>query len=148
MLLRSDIEALFALEDAVILFGDFNCKNTNWGCSVSNPGVKHRCTHRRRRRALPSGTLVRPTDLHLQTRNTRSASFSLSPATTELRSVSFRGALRQSLKIFPWLECNVCHTQRVRLRRERLRANSEVGGDVLVTKNPTLFTCPYACSSF
>ncbi|GBP71322.1 Probable RNA-directed DNA polymerase from transposon X-element [Eumeta japonica] len=37
-LLRSDIEALFVLGDAVILFGDFNCKNTNWGCAVSNPG--------------------------------------------------------------------------------------------------------------
>ncbi|GBP67562.1 RNA-directed DNA polymerase from mobile element jockey [Eumeta japonica] len=37
-LLRSDIEALLALGDAVILFGDFNCKHTNWGCAVSNPG--------------------------------------------------------------------------------------------------------------
>ncbi|GBP19322.1 Probable RNA-directed DNA polymerase from transposon BS [Eumeta japonica] len=37
-LLRSDIEALLALGDAVILFGDFNYKNTNWGCAVTNPG--------------------------------------------------------------------------------------------------------------
>ncbi|GBP34182.1 RNA-directed DNA polymerase from mobile element jockey [Eumeta japonica] len=37
-LLRSDIEALLALGDAIILFGDFNCKHTNWGCAVSNPG--------------------------------------------------------------------------------------------------------------
>ncbi|GBP24879.1 hypothetical protein EVAR_14213_1 [Eumeta japonica] len=35
-LLRSDIEALFALGDAVILFGDFNRKNTNWKCNYSN----------------------------------------------------------------------------------------------------------------
>ncbi|GBP89043.1 Probable RNA-directed DNA polymerase from transposon BS [Eumeta japonica] len=31
----SNIEAT---GDAVILFGDFNCKHTNWGCAVSNPG--------------------------------------------------------------------------------------------------------------
>ncbi|GBP86572.1 RNA-directed DNA polymerase from mobile element jockey [Eumeta japonica] len=37
-LLRSDIETLLALRDAVNLFGDFNCKHTNWGCAVSNPG--------------------------------------------------------------------------------------------------------------
>ncbi|GBP83141.1 RNA-directed DNA polymerase from mobile element jockey [Eumeta japonica] len=37
-LLRSDIEALLTLGDAVILFGDFNCKHTDWGCTVSNPG--------------------------------------------------------------------------------------------------------------
>ncbi|GBP78989.1 Probable RNA-directed DNA polymerase from transposon BS [Eumeta japonica] len=37
-LLRSDIEALLALGDTVILFGDFNCKHTNWRCAVSNPG--------------------------------------------------------------------------------------------------------------
>ncbi|GBP43739.1 hypothetical protein EVAR_29721_1 [Eumeta japonica] len=36
-LLRSDIEAFLVLRDAVILFGDFNCKNTNWGCAVSYP---------------------------------------------------------------------------------------------------------------
>ncbi|GBP71112.1 Probable RNA-directed DNA polymerase from transposon BS [Eumeta japonica] len=35
-LLRSDLEALFALGDAVILFGDFNSKNTNWKCNYSN----------------------------------------------------------------------------------------------------------------
>ncbi|GBP67635.1 hypothetical protein EVAR_98690_1 [Eumeta japonica] len=33
-LLRSDLRALLALGDAVILFGDFNCKNPRWGCAV------------------------------------------------------------------------------------------------------------------
>ncbi|GBP94768.1 RNA-directed DNA polymerase from mobile element jockey [Eumeta japonica] len=37
-LLRGDTETLLALGGSVILFGDFNCKNTNWGCAVSNPG--------------------------------------------------------------------------------------------------------------
>ncbi|GBP73638.1 RNA-directed DNA polymerase from mobile element jockey [Eumeta japonica] len=31
---RSDLRALLALEDAVILFGDFNCKNPRWGCAI------------------------------------------------------------------------------------------------------------------
>ncbi|GBO99308.1 RNA-directed DNA polymerase from mobile element jockey [Eumeta japonica] len=31
---RSDLRALLALGDAVILFGDFNCKNPRWGCPV------------------------------------------------------------------------------------------------------------------
>ncbi|GBP59433.1 RNA-directed DNA polymerase from mobile element jockey [Eumeta japonica] len=31
---RRDLRALLALGDAVILFGDFNCKNPRWGCSV------------------------------------------------------------------------------------------------------------------
>ncbi|GBP43071.1 RNA-directed DNA polymerase from mobile element jockey [Eumeta japonica] len=35
-LLRSDLEALFALGDAVILFGDFNSRNTNWKCNYTN----------------------------------------------------------------------------------------------------------------
>ncbi|GBP22755.1 RNA-directed DNA polymerase from mobile element jockey [Eumeta japonica] len=35
-LLRSDLEALFALGDAVILFGDFNSKSTNWNCNYTN----------------------------------------------------------------------------------------------------------------
>ncbi|GBP84507.1 RNA-directed DNA polymerase from mobile element jockey [Eumeta japonica] len=35
-LLRSDLRALFALGDAVILFGDLNCKSTRWGCPVNN----------------------------------------------------------------------------------------------------------------
>ncbi|GBP40330.1 hypothetical protein EVAR_86476_1 [Eumeta japonica] len=35
-LLLSDLEALLVLGDAVILFGDFNCKNPRWGCIVSN----------------------------------------------------------------------------------------------------------------
>ncbi|GBP39666.1 RNA-directed DNA polymerase from mobile element jockey [Eumeta japonica] len=35
-LLRSDIEAPFALEDDVILFGDLNSKITNWKCNYSN----------------------------------------------------------------------------------------------------------------
>ncbi|GBP67587.1 RNA-directed DNA polymerase from mobile element jockey [Eumeta japonica] len=35
-LLRSDLEALFALLDAVILFGDFNSKSTNWNCNYTN----------------------------------------------------------------------------------------------------------------
>ncbi|GBP64385.1 RNA-directed DNA polymerase from mobile element jockey [Eumeta japonica] len=33
-LLRSDLRALLALGDAVILFGDFNCKNPRWGCAT------------------------------------------------------------------------------------------------------------------
>ncbi|GBP55045.1 RNA-directed DNA polymerase from mobile element jockey [Eumeta japonica] len=33
-LLRSDLRALLVLGDAVILFGDFNCKNPRWGCAV------------------------------------------------------------------------------------------------------------------
>ncbi|GBP48475.1 RNA-directed DNA polymerase from mobile element jockey [Eumeta japonica] len=33
-LLRSDLRTLLALGDAVILFGDFNCKNPRWGCAV------------------------------------------------------------------------------------------------------------------
>ncbi|GBP62133.1 Probable RNA-directed DNA polymerase from transposon BS [Eumeta japonica] len=33
-LLRSDLRALLALGDAVILFGDFNCKNPRWGCTI------------------------------------------------------------------------------------------------------------------
>ncbi|GBP75758.1 Probable RNA-directed DNA polymerase from transposon BS [Eumeta japonica] len=33
-LLRSDLRALLGLGDAVILFGDFNCKNPRWGCAV------------------------------------------------------------------------------------------------------------------
>ncbi|GBP90906.1 Probable RNA-directed DNA polymerase from transposon BS [Eumeta japonica] len=35
-LLRSDLEALFALGDAVILVGDFNSKNSNWKCNYTN----------------------------------------------------------------------------------------------------------------
>ncbi|GBP88207.1 Probable RNA-directed DNA polymerase from transposon BS [Eumeta japonica] len=35
-LLRGDLEALFALGDAVILFGDFNSKSTNWKCNYFN----------------------------------------------------------------------------------------------------------------
>ncbi|GBP17989.1 Nucleic-acid-binding protein from transposon X-element [Eumeta japonica] len=35
-LLQSDLKILFALGDAVILFGDFNSKNTNWNCKYSN----------------------------------------------------------------------------------------------------------------
>ncbi|GBP44859.1 RNA-directed DNA polymerase from mobile element jockey [Eumeta japonica] len=35
-LLRSDLETLLALGDAVILFGDFNSKNINWKCNYSN----------------------------------------------------------------------------------------------------------------
>ncbi|GBP55075.1 RNA-directed DNA polymerase from mobile element jockey [Eumeta japonica] len=31
---RRDLRALLALGDAVILFGDFNCKNPRWGCPV------------------------------------------------------------------------------------------------------------------
>ncbi|GBP05509.1 RNA-directed DNA polymerase from mobile element jockey [Eumeta japonica] len=40
-LLRHDLRALFALGDAVILFGDFNCKNIRWGCPSNNyNGIK------------------------------------------------------------------------------------------------------------
>ncbi|GBP21274.1 Probable RNA-directed DNA polymerase from transposon BS [Eumeta japonica] len=40
-LLRRDLRALFALGDAVILFGDFNCKNIRWGCPSNNyNGIK------------------------------------------------------------------------------------------------------------
>ncbi|GBP31083.1 RNA-directed DNA polymerase from mobile element jockey [Eumeta japonica] len=35
-LLRSDLEALLALGDSVILFGDFNSKNRKWGCGIPN----------------------------------------------------------------------------------------------------------------
>ncbi|GBP30957.1 hypothetical protein EVAR_28600_1 [Eumeta japonica] len=35
-LVRRDLKALLALEDAVILFGDFNCKNPIWGCPTIN----------------------------------------------------------------------------------------------------------------
>ncbi|GBP67557.1 RNA-directed DNA polymerase from mobile element jockey [Eumeta japonica] len=35
-LLRSDLEALFALGDAVILVGDFNSKSSNWKCNYTN----------------------------------------------------------------------------------------------------------------
>ncbi|GBP72327.1 RNA-directed DNA polymerase from mobile element jockey [Eumeta japonica] len=35
-LFRSDLEALFALGDAVILFGDFNSKIINWKCNYSH----------------------------------------------------------------------------------------------------------------
>ncbi|GBP78958.1 RNA-directed DNA polymerase from mobile element jockey [Eumeta japonica] len=35
-LLRSYLEALFALEGAVILSGDFNSKSTNWNCNYTN----------------------------------------------------------------------------------------------------------------
>ncbi|GBP79733.1 RNA-directed DNA polymerase from mobile element jockey [Eumeta japonica] len=35
-LLRSNLEALLALGDPIILFGDFNCKSRNWGCVVPN----------------------------------------------------------------------------------------------------------------
>ncbi|GBP33177.1 RNA-directed DNA polymerase from mobile element jockey [Eumeta japonica] len=39
--LRRDLRALFALGDAVILFGDFNCKNIRWGCPSNNyNGIK------------------------------------------------------------------------------------------------------------
>ncbi|GBP36140.1 RNA-directed DNA polymerase from mobile element jockey [Eumeta japonica] len=34
LLLRTDLRALLALGDAVILFGDFNCKNSRWGCAT------------------------------------------------------------------------------------------------------------------
>ncbi|GBP86527.1 RNA-directed DNA polymerase from mobile element jockey [Eumeta japonica] len=33
-LLRSDLRALLALGDTVVLFGDFNWKNPRWGCAV------------------------------------------------------------------------------------------------------------------
>ncbi|GBP92307.1 RNA-directed DNA polymerase from mobile element jockey [Eumeta japonica] len=33
-LLRSDLRALLALRDAVILFGDFNYKNPRWSCAI------------------------------------------------------------------------------------------------------------------
>ncbi|GBP92647.1 hypothetical protein EVAR_48453_1 [Eumeta japonica] len=40
-LLRRDLRALFALADAIILFGDFNCKNIRWGCPSNNyNGIK------------------------------------------------------------------------------------------------------------
>ncbi|GBP13012.1 RNA-directed DNA polymerase from mobile element jockey [Eumeta japonica] len=40
-LLRHDLRAPFALGDAVILFGDFNCKNIRWGCPSNNyNGIK------------------------------------------------------------------------------------------------------------
>ncbi|GBP04260.1 RNA-directed DNA polymerase from mobile element jockey [Eumeta japonica] len=40
-LLRRDLRALFALGDAVILFGDFNCKNIRWGYPSNNyNGIK------------------------------------------------------------------------------------------------------------
>ncbi|GBP61825.1 RNA-directed DNA polymerase from mobile element jockey [Eumeta japonica] len=40
-LLRRDLRALFALGDAVILFGDFNCENIRWGCPSNNyNGIK------------------------------------------------------------------------------------------------------------
>ncbi|GBP68385.1 Probable RNA-directed DNA polymerase from transposon BS [Eumeta japonica] len=40
-LLRRDLKALFALRDAVILFGDFNYKNIRWGCLSNNyNGIK------------------------------------------------------------------------------------------------------------
>ncbi|GBP51751.1 RNA-directed DNA polymerase from mobile element jockey [Eumeta japonica] len=40
-LLRRDLRGLFALGDAVILFGDFNCKNIRWGCPSNNDnGIK------------------------------------------------------------------------------------------------------------
>ncbi|GBP11615.1 RNA-directed DNA polymerase from mobile element jockey [Eumeta japonica] len=35
-LLRSDLGALFALGDAVILVGDFNSKSSNWNCNYTN----------------------------------------------------------------------------------------------------------------
>ncbi|GBP13807.1 RNA-directed DNA polymerase from mobile element jockey [Eumeta japonica] len=35
-LVRRDLRALLALGDAVIFFGDFNCKNTRWGCPFNN----------------------------------------------------------------------------------------------------------------
>ncbi|GBP18029.1 hypothetical protein EVAR_16975_1 [Eumeta japonica] len=35
-LLRSDLEILIVLKDAVILFGDLNSKSTNWKCNYSN----------------------------------------------------------------------------------------------------------------
>ncbi|GBP86551.1 RNA-directed DNA polymerase from mobile element jockey [Eumeta japonica] len=35
-LLRSDVETLFALGDAVILFGDLNSKSTKWRCNYTN----------------------------------------------------------------------------------------------------------------
>ncbi|GBP40337.1 hypothetical protein EVAR_86483_1 [Eumeta japonica] len=34
LLIRSDLRALLALGDAVILSGDFNCKNPRWGCAI------------------------------------------------------------------------------------------------------------------
>ncbi|GBP26650.1 Probable RNA-directed DNA polymerase from transposon BS [Eumeta japonica] len=40
-LLRRDLRALFAFGDAVILFGNFNCKNIRWGCPSNNyNGIK------------------------------------------------------------------------------------------------------------
>ncbi|GBP55086.1 RNA-directed DNA polymerase from mobile element jockey [Eumeta japonica] len=40
-LLRRDLTALFALGDAVILFGDFNSKNIRWDCPSNNyNGIK------------------------------------------------------------------------------------------------------------
>ncbi|GBP60393.1 RNA-directed DNA polymerase from mobile element jockey [Eumeta japonica] len=40
-LLRRDLRAFFALGDAIILFGDFNCKNIRWGCPSNNyNGIK------------------------------------------------------------------------------------------------------------
>ncbi|GBP94600.1 Probable RNA-directed DNA polymerase from transposon BS [Eumeta japonica] len=42
-LLRSDIETLLALGDAVILFGDLNSKNTDWRCNTTKAtNVRHR----------------------------------------------------------------------------------------------------------
>ncbi|GBP70871.1 RNA-directed DNA polymerase from mobile element jockey [Eumeta japonica] len=35
-LLRRDLRALLALGYAVVLFGDFNCKSTRWGCPNNN----------------------------------------------------------------------------------------------------------------
>ncbi|GBP40857.1 Probable RNA-directed DNA polymerase from transposon BS [Eumeta japonica] len=35
-LLRRDLRALLALGDAIILFGDFNCRNIKWGCPSNN----------------------------------------------------------------------------------------------------------------
>ncbi|GBP70345.1 RNA-directed DNA polymerase from mobile element jockey [Eumeta japonica] len=35
-LLRSDIEVLFTLGDAIILFGDLSSKSTHWNCKYSN----------------------------------------------------------------------------------------------------------------
>ncbi|GBP56828.1 RNA-directed DNA polymerase from mobile element jockey [Eumeta japonica] len=40
-LLRRDLRALFVLGDAIILFGDFNCKNIRWGYPSNNyNGIK------------------------------------------------------------------------------------------------------------
>jgi hypothetical protein len=36
LLLRSDLEALFAMGTAVVLAGDFNSKHTVWSCSSTN----------------------------------------------------------------------------------------------------------------